>query len=60
MKAVCMHESGGADKLVYEDAPDPVIAANQVLVRVKACALNHLEVWSAMMPPGTRFPKPRI
>ena len=60
MKAVRMHESGGADKLVYEDAPDPVIAANQVLVRVKACALNHLEVWSAMMPPGTRFPKPRI
>ena len=60
MKAVRMHESGGADKLVYEDAPDPVIAANEVLVRVKACALNHLEVWSAMMPPGTRFPKPRI
>ena len=60
MKAVRMHESGGADKLVYEDAPDPVIAANEVLVRVKACALNHLEVWSTMMPPGSRFPKPRI
>jgi NADPH:quinone reductase-like Zn-dependent oxidoreductase len=60
MKAVRMHESGGADKLVYEDAPDPVIAANEVLVRVRACALNHLEVWSTMMPPGTRFPKPRI
>ncbi len=60
MKAVRMHESGGADKLVYEDAPDPVIAANEVLVRVKACALNHLEVWGTMMPPGTRFPKPRI
>jgi NADPH:quinone reductase-like Zn-dependent oxidoreductase len=60
MKAVRMHESGGVDKLVYDDAPDPVIAANEVLVRVKACALNHLEVWSTMMPPGTRFPKPRI
>jgi len=60
MKAVRMHESGGADKLVYEDAPDPVIVANEVLVRVKACALNHLEVWSTMMPPGSRFPKPRI
>jgi NADPH:quinone reductase-like Zn-dependent oxidoreductase len=60
MKAVRMHESGGADKLVYEDAPDPVIAANEVLLRVKACALNHLEVWSTMMPPGSRFPKPRI
>jgi len=60
MKAVRMHESGGVDKLVYEDAPDPIIAANEVLVRVKACALNHLEVWSTVMPPGTRFPKPRI
>jgi NADPH:quinone reductase-like Zn-dependent oxidoreductase len=60
MKAVRMHESGGVDKLVYEEAPDPIIAANEVLVRVKACALNHLEVWSTMMPPGTRFPKPRI
>ena len=60
MKAVRMHESGGVDKLVYEDAPDPAIAANEVLVRVKACALNHLEVWSTMMPPGSRFPKPRI
>jgi len=60
MKAVRMHESGGVDKLVYEEAPDPVIATNEVLVRVKACALNHLEVWATMMPPGTRFPKPRI
>jgi NADPH:quinone reductase-like Zn-dependent oxidoreductase len=60
MKAVRMHESGGVDKLVYEEAPDPIIAGNEVLVRVKACALNHLEVWSTMMPPGTRFPKPRI
>jgi NADPH:quinone reductase-like Zn-dependent oxidoreductase len=60
MKAVRMRESGGVDKLVYEEAPDPIIAGNEVLVRVKACALNHLEVWSTMMPPGTRFPKPRI
>jgi NADPH:quinone reductase-like Zn-dependent oxidoreductase len=60
MKAVRMHESGGVEKYVYEDAPDPLIAANEVLVRVKGCALNHLEVWATVMPPGTTFPRPRI
>jgi len=60
MKAVRMHESGGVDKLIYEDAPDPIITANEVLVRVKACALNHLEVWATSMPAGATFPRPRI
>ena len=60
MKAVRMHESGGVEKLVYEDAPDPLIAANEVLVRVKGCALNHLEVWATVLPPGTTFSRPRV
>jgi NADPH:quinone reductase-like Zn-dependent oxidoreductase len=60
MKAVRIHESGGVEKFVYEDAPDPEVAANEVLVRVKGCALNHLEVWATVMPPGTIFSKPRI
>ena len=45
MKAVRFHEHGGLDVLRYEDAPEPKIKANEVLVRVKACALNHLDVW---------------
>jgi NADPH:quinone reductase-like Zn-dependent oxidoreductase len=60
MKAVCIHESGGVEKFVYEDAPDPPIAANEVLVRVKGCALNHLEMWTTLLPPGTTFARPRI
>ena len=60
MKAVRMHESGGVEKFIYEDAPDPLIAANEVLVRVKGCALNHLEVWASLLPPGTTFSRPRI
>jgi len=60
MKAVRMHESGGVEKFVYEDAPDPLIAANEVLMRVKGCALNHLEVWATLLPPGTTFARPRI
>ncbi len=60
MKAVRMHESGGVEKFVYEDAPDPEVGHNDVLVRVKACALNHLEAWAAKAAPGTVFPRPRI
>lgn len=46
MKAVRFHQHGGADVLRYEDAPDPVPQAGEVLVRVRACALNRLDVWN--------------
>ncbi len=45
MKAVRIHEFGGPEVLRYEDAPDPVLRKDQVLVRVKACAMNHLDIW---------------
>jgi len=45
MKAVRFHEHGGLDVLKYEDAPEPEIQPDEVLVKVKACALNHLDLW---------------
>ncbi len=45
MHAVRFHEHGGVEVLKYEDAPEPKIQADEVLVRVKACALNHLDLW---------------
>ena len=60
MKAVRMHESGSADCYIYEDAPEPVAGPGEVLVRVKAVALNHLEAWAAKMPSTGVYPKPRI
>ncbi len=45
MKAVRIHEFGGPEVLKYEDAPDPVLRKDHVLVRVRACALNHLDLW---------------
>ena len=48
MKAVRFHEYGSAEVLRYEDAPEPQIQANEVLVGVKACALNHLDLWLRM------------
>jgi NADPH:quinone reductase-like Zn-dependent oxidoreductase len=44
MKAVRFHEHGTSEVLRYEDAPDPAISSTEVLVRVKACALNHLDI----------------
>ena len=45
MKAVRFHQHGGLEVLKYEEAPTPKIQANEVLVKVKACALNHLDLW---------------
>jgi len=45
MKAVRMYETGGPEVLRYEDIPDPQLRKDQVLVRVKACAMNHLDLW---------------
>ncbi len=60
MKAVRIHQSGGIASFVYEEAPDPDVGPNDVLVRVRAVALNHLEAWAAKAPPGAKYPEPRI
>jgi NADPH:quinone reductase-like Zn-dependent oxidoreductase len=60
MKAVRIHQPGSADSYVYEDAPDPAAGPGEVLVRVKAVALNHLEAWAAKAPPSVKYDAPRI
>lgn len=44
MKAARFHEYGDASVLVYEDAPDPVAGPGEVVVRVRSCAINHVDV----------------
>jgi NADPH:quinone reductase-like Zn-dependent oxidoreductase len=56
MKAVRIHEFGGPEVLRYEDVPDPVLRKDQVLVRVKACAMNHLDIWVRKGLPGVKLP----
>ena len=56
MKAVRIHEFGGPEVLRYEDAPDPQTRKDQVLVRVKACAMNHLDLWIRKGLPGIEMP----
>jgi NADPH:quinone reductase-like Zn-dependent oxidoreductase len=60
MKAIVFQQHGGPKVLKYTDAPDPTIRAFEVLVRVKACALNHLDLWVRRGLPGVTFPLPHI
>ncbi len=60
MKVARIHSHGGTDVLRYEDAPEPQIKANQVLVRVKACSINHLDLFVRAGIPGMKFPMPHI
>jgi len=57
MKAVRIHQFGGPEVLTYEDVPDPQPRKGQVLVRVRACALNHLDVWVRKGLPGVKLPR---
>jgi NADPH:quinone reductase-like Zn-dependent oxidoreductase len=45
MKAVRIHGFGGPEVLQYEDVADARPRKDQILVRVRACALNHLDLW---------------
>jgi NADPH:quinone reductase-like Zn-dependent oxidoreductase len=58
MKALTFHEFGGPDKLRYEDVPDPKIKPSEVLVRVRACALNHLDLFVREGIPALKTPLP--
>jgi NADPH:quinone reductase-like Zn-dependent oxidoreductase len=60
MKAVIFKQHGGPEVLEYADAPDPTIKSDEVLVEVKACALNHLDVWVRAGLPGVEIPLPHI
>jgi zinc-binding alcohol dehydrogenase/oxidoreductase len=58
VRAVRIHEDGGPEVLVLEEAPDPEPGPGEVLVRLRASALNHLDVWTRQGLPSV--PKPRI
>jgi NADPH:quinone reductase-like Zn-dependent oxidoreductase len=60
LRAVRFHEHGGPEVLKYEEVPDPVPTSDEALVRVKACALNHLDIWARNGLPNVAIPLPHI
>lgn len=60
MKAVVFKQHGGPEVLEYTEVPAPAIKPNEVLIEVKACALNHLDVWARGGLPGIKIPLPHI
>src|SRR5271154_2919026 len=55
MKAIVYETQGGPEVLQYKEVADPQISPYEVLVRVRACALNHLDLWLRMGPAYTLF-----
>jgi len=60
MKLARIYQHGGPEVLRYEDAAEPAIRANQVLVRVRACALNHLDLFVRAGIPSMQFAMPHV
>jgi NADPH:quinone reductase-like Zn-dependent oxidoreductase len=58
MKALAFNEFGGPDKLKLQDVPDPKLKPDEVLVKVRACALNHLDIFVREGIPALKTPLP--
>jgi NADPH:quinone reductase-like Zn-dependent oxidoreductase len=60
MKAILIREHGGIDKLEVADVPEPSRRTGEAIVRVRAVALNHLDIWLRRGVPGHTFHLPMI
>jgi NADPH:quinone reductase-like Zn-dependent oxidoreductase len=60
VKAIQFQQHGGPEVLKYVEVTDPVIRPGEVLVRVRACALNRLDLWVRQGLPNVPIPLPHI
>jgi NADPH:quinone reductase-like Zn-dependent oxidoreductase len=60
MKGFRVSRHGGPEALEWGEWPDPVAGPGEVLIRVRACALNRLDLWVRDGVPGHRFPLPLV
>lgn len=60
MKAIAFTEHGELDVLRKVELPDPRPLAGEVLIKVEACGLNHLDIWIRQGWPGISIPMPHI
>jgi NADPH:quinone reductase-like Zn-dependent oxidoreductase len=60
MRAIAMRAHGGPEVLRLEDLPEPEAAPGKVVVRVRAVALNHLDIWVRRGWPGLKLTWPHV
>ncbi len=60
MKAAVIHENGDLDQVVIDDIPSPECMADEVLIEVRAAALNHLDIWVRRGRPGHELSFPHV
>ncbi len=58
MKAVVLHKHGGPEVLIEEEIPRPRPSPKEVLVQIKAVAVNHLDIWVRKGGPAFRLDYP--
>lgn len=58
MKALCFYQHGDLDVIQYADVLEPEPGYGEVLLQVKACAINHLDVWVRRGWPGLKLEMP--
>jgi NADPH:quinone reductase-like Zn-dependent oxidoreductase len=56
MKAAIFHENGGPEVIRTETVPTPAPGPDEVLIRVHASSLNHLDLWARRGLPGVPMP----
>ncbi len=60
MKAAVIHEHGGLDRVKVEEIPGPEPGRGQVILEVRAAALNHLDIWVRKGRPGLSLRMPHV
>src|SRR5450759_532063 len=60
MKAILFHQQGRADVLQSQDFPTPQPGPGQVLVQLKAAAMNRVDIWTRVGYPGLKLEMPHI
>jgi len=60
MKAAIFHKRGGIENLKFEDVPTPKPGPRDALVKVRACGLNHLDIFTREGSHGVHAPLPHI
>lgn len=60
MKAAIYYKRGGLQVIEYKDVPEPELKAGEILVRVHACGLNHLDIYTREGSHGVKAPLPHI